>query len=138
MMGLLALTVWSSYVRYIRAEVLTIRERDFVSLAKVAGASTPRILFRHILPGVTNTAIVIGTLRAGQLILVEASLSFLGAGIPPPTPTWGSMISDGREYLRDAWWVSVVPGLAIFLLVMSLNFLGDWMRDRFDPRLRQL
>ena len=138
LMGLLALIVWSSYVRYIRAEVLSLRERDFVALARVAGSSTPRILFRHILPGVTNTVVVIATLRAGQLILAEASLSFLGAGIPPPTPTWGSMIADGREYLRDAWWISVFPGLAIFLMVMSLNFLGDWMRDRLDPRLRQI
>ena len=138
LMGLLALIVWSSYVRYIRAEVLSLRERDYVALARVAGASTPRILFRHILPGVTNTVVVIATLRAGQLILAEASLSFLGAGIPPPTPTWGSMIADGRDYLRDAWWISVFPGIAIFLMVMSLNFLGDWMRDRLDPRLRQV
>ena len=138
LMGLLALIVWSSYVRYVRAEVLSLRERDFIALARVAGASTSRILFRHILPGVTNTVVVIATLRAGQLILAEASLSFLGAGIPPPTPTWGSMIADGRDYLRDAWWISVFPGIAIFVMVMSLNFLGDWMRDRLDPRLRQL
>ena len=137
-MVLLALIVWSSYVRYVRAEVLSLKERDYIQLAKVAGASTFRILFWHILPGVINTTLVIATLRAGQLILAEASLSFLGVGVPPPAPTWGSMISDGREYLRDAWWVSVMPGIAIFLLVMSLNFVGDWMRDRFDPRLRQL
>ena len=137
-MGLLALLVWSSYVRYIRAEVLTLRERDYVSLARVAGASTPRILIKHLLPGVTNTVVVVATLRAGQLVLAEASLSFLGAGIPPPTPTLGSMIADGRDYLRDAWWISVYPGITIFLMVMSLNFLGDWLRDRIDPRLRQL
>ena len=138
LMVLLALIVWSSYVRYVRAEVLSLKERDYIQLAKVAGASTFRILFWHILPGVINTTLVIATLRAGQLILAEASLSFLGVGVPPPEPTWGSMISDGREYLRDAWWVSVMPGIAIFLLVMSLNFVGDWMRDRFDPRLRQI
>ena len=138
MMGVLALLVWSSYVRYIRAEVLSIRERDYVSLARVAGASTLRVLVRHILPGVINTILVIATLRTGQLILAEATLSFLGAGIPPPTATWGNMVADGREYLRDAWWVSALPAIAIFLIVMSLNFLGDWMRDRFDPRLRQL
>ena len=137
-MGLLALLVWSSYVRYVRAEVLTLRERDYVSLAKVAGASTTRILVRHLLPGVTNTVVVVATLRAGQLVLAEASLSFLGAGVPPPTPTLGSMIADGRDYLRDAWWISVYPGITIFLMVMSLNFLGDWLRDRIDPRLRQL
>ena len=138
MMGILALLVWSSYVRYIRAEVLSLRERDYVSLARVAGASTIRVLVRHVLPGVINTVLVIATLRTGQLILAEATLSFLGAGIPPPTATWGNMVADGREYLRDAWWVSTLPALAIFLIVMSLNFLGDWMRDRFDPRLRQL
>jgi peptide/nickel transport system permease protein len=137
-MGLLALLVWSSYVRYVRAEVLTLRERDYVSLARVAGASTARILIRHLLPGVTNTVVVVATLRAGQLVLAEASLSFLGAGVPPPTPTLGSMIADGRDYLRDAWWISVYPGITIFLMVMSLNFLGDWLRDRIDPRLRQL
>lgn len=137
-MGLLALLVWASYVRYIRAEVLSLRERDYVALAKVSGASTRRILLKHILPGVMNTVLVVASLRSGQLILAEASLSFLGAGIPAPTPTWGGMIADGREYLRDAWWVSFFPGLAIFLLVMSFNFLGDWMRDKFDPRLRQL
>ena len=137
-MGLLALLVWSSYVRYVRAEVLTLRERDYVSLARVAGASTTRILLKHLLPGVTNTVVVVATLRAGQLVLAEASLSFLGAGIPPPTPTLGSMIADGRDYLRDAWWISVYPGITIFLMVMSLNFLGDWLRDRIDPRLRQL
>ena len=138
MMGVLALLVWSSYVRYIRAEVLSIRERDYVSLARVAGASTFRVLVKHILPGVINTILVIATLRTGQLILAEATLSFLGAGIPPPTATWGNMVADGREYLRDAWWISTLPAFAIFLIVMSLNFLGDWMRDRFDPRLRQL
>ena len=137
-MGLLVLLVWSSYVRYVRAEVLTLRERDYVALARVAGASTVRILLKHLLPGVTNTVVVVATLRAGQLILAEASLSFLGAGIPPPTPTLGSMIADGRDYLRDAWWISVYPGITIFLMVMSLNFLGDWLRDRIDPRLRQL
>ena len=137
-MGLLALLVWASYVRYVRAEVLTLRERDFVALARVAGASTMRILLRHLLPGVTNTVVVVATLRAGQLVLAEASLSFLGAGIPAPTPTLGSMIADGRDFIREAWWISVYPGVAIFLLVMSLNFLGDWLRDRIDPRLRQL
>ncbi len=137
-MGLLALLVWASYVRYVRAEVLTLRERDFVALARVAGASTTRILLKHLLPGVTNTVVVVATLRAGQLVLAEASLSFLGAGIPPPTPTLGSMIADGRDFIREAWWISVYPGITIFLMVMSLNFLGDWLRDRIDPRLRQL
>ena len=138
MMGVLALVSWSAFVRNVRAEVLTLKERDYVALAKVAGASTPRILLRHILPGVINTIIVIATLNEGGLILREATLSFLGAGIPAPTPAWGLMVAEGRDYLRTAWWVSFFPGLAIFLVVMSLNFLGDWLRDRFDPRLRQL
>lgn len=138
MMGLLAATAWSPFVRNVRAEVLTLRERDYVALARVSGASPLRILSRHILPGVFNTVLVIATLRIGQLILTESFLSFLGAGIPPPTPTWGAMVADGREYLRDAWWVSVFAGIAIGLTVLALNFLGDWMRDTFDPRLRQV
>ena len=93
---------------------------------------------RHILPGVVNTVIVLATLRVGGLILAEATLSFLGAGVPPPTPTWGAMVSDGRNYLDSAWWISVFPGVAILLVVMAMNFLGDWFRDFFDPRLRQL
>ena len=138
MMGLLAATAWTPFVRNVRAEVLTLRERDYVQLAMVAGASSIRILWKHILPGVLNTVLVIGTLRIGQLILTESFLSFLGAGIPSPTPTWGAMIADGREYLRDAWWVSVFAGVAIGLTVLALNFFGDWMRDTFDPRLRQV
>ena len=138
MMGLLALVAWPPFVRNVRAEVLTLRERDFVALARISGASSFRILMRHILPGVLNTVMVIATLRIGQLILTESFLSFIGAGIPPPTPTWGGIIADGREYLRDAWWVSVFAGIAIGLTVLALNFLGDWMRDTFDPRLRQV
>lgn len=138
MMTLLALFTWPGFVRNVRAEVLTLKTRDYVALASVAGAPTHRILIKHILPGVVNTVLVIASLRSGQLILAEAFLSFLGAGIPPPTPTWGSMIADGRNYLRDAWWISFFPGVAIALTVMSLNFFGDWMRDHFDPRLRQL
>ena len=138
MMALLALFTWAGFVRNVRAEVLTLKTRDYVSLARIAGASNRRILVQHILPGVTNTVLVLASLRAGQLILTEAFLSFLGAGIPPPTATWGSMIADGRSYLRDAWWISVFPGVAIFLTVMSLNFMGDWIRDRLDPRLNQL
>ena len=138
MMGLLAMTAWPPFVRNVRAEVLTLRERDYVALAKISGSSSIRILWRHILPGVMNTVLVIATLRVGQLILTESFLSFLGAGIPPPTPSWGGIIADGREYLRDAWWVSVFAGIAIGLTVLALNFFGDWMRDTFDPRLRQV
>ena len=135
---LLALTVWATFVRNVRGEVLSIKERDYVSLARVAGASTFRMIIWHILPGVVNTIIVLATLRVGQVILTESILSFLGAGIPPPTPAWGAMVNDGRLYINDAWWISFFPGLCIFLLVMSLNFFGDWLRDRLDPRLRQL
>jgi len=136
--GLLVLFVWASFVRYVRAEVLTLKERDYVSMAKIAGAGTSRILLRHILPGVVNTIAVVASLRIGQLILAEASLSFLGAGIPPPRPSWGVMISDGRQYIQEAWWITVFPGLAVFSLVYAFNFLGDWLRDRLDPRLRQV
>jgi len=138
LLGLLAFVSWNAFPRNVRAEVLTLKTKDYVALAKVSGASTFRIIFVHILPGVQNTILVIATLRVGQLILIEAILSFLGAGVPPPKPAWGSMISDGRDYLGDAWWIAFFPGMAIFLVVMALNFLGDWMRDRFDPRLRQL
>ena len=95
-------------------------------------------MYRHILPGVTSTLLVIATLRVGQLILTESILSFLGVGIPPPTPAWGVMIADGRSYLATAWWVAFFPGMAIFLTVLAFNFLGDWLRDWFDPRLRQI
>ena len=135
---LLALTVWATFVRNVRGEVLTIKERDYVALARVAGASMFRMIIWHILPGVINTIIVLATLRVGQVILTESILSFLGAGIPPPTPAWGAMVNDGRLYINDAWWISFFPGMCIFLLVMSLNFFGDWLRDRLDPRLRQL
>ncbi len=137
-MALLAMFTWPSFVRFVRGEVLSLKERDYVALAKVAGASNTRIIMRHVLPGVMNTVIVITTLRVGQLILTEATLSFIGAGIPAPTPAWGLIISEGRSYVSTAWWSTFFPGLAIFLVVMSLNFVGDWMRDRFDPRLRQL
>lgn len=137
-MVLLALVAWAGNVRNVRAEVLTLKTRDYVSLAKIAGASDFRILMRHIFPGVVNTIVVLATLRVGGLILAEASLSFLGAGIPAQTPTWGNMISEGREWLSTAWWIAMFPGIAILLVVMSVNFFGDWLRDRWDPRLRQL
>ncbi len=135
---LLILLAWSGYVRNLRGEVLSLKERDFVASARVAGASTFRIIFKHLLPGLINTIFVIASLRVGQLILAEASLSFLGAGIPGPTPAWGVLIAEGREYVESAWWQTVFPGTAIFLVVLAFNFLGDWVRDRLDPRLRQL
>ncbi len=137
LMGVLAMVSWAGFVRNVRADVLTLREREYVLMARVCGASTPRVIIRHILPGVVPTIMVIATLAVGGLILTEATLSFLGAGIPAPTPSWGLMVSEGREYLTTAWWSSFFPGLAIFLVVMSLNFMGDWIRDFTDPRLRQ-
>ena len=135
---LLALLAWAPFVRNVRAEVLSLKEQDYVALARVAGASPLRIMVKHIMPGVISIVTVIASLQVGSLILAEASLSFLGIGIPAPTPAWGSMVADGRDYVATAWWVSFFPGLAIFLVVMSLNFLGDWLRDRLDPRLRQI
>lgn len=135
---ILVLISWVGFVRPVRGEVLSLRERDYVASARVAGASGIRIAVRHILPGVSSTVIVLATLGAGGLVLAESTLSYLGVGIPQPTPTWGNMVSDGRDYLDTAWWISTMPGIAIFLLVLSLNFTGDWLRDRWDPKLRQL
>lgn len=138
MIFLLVLLTWVAMVRNVRAEALSLKTRDYVALARIAGASDFRIMFRHILPGTTNLLLILASSRVGALILTEASLSFLGVGVPSHIPTWGIMISDGRMFLNTAWWVSVFPGIGIFLTVMSLNFLGDWIRDRTDPRLRQL
>jgi peptide/nickel transport system permease protein len=134
----ISLLLWASFARVIRGEVLSLKQRDFVALAKVRGCSSARIMLTHILPNVLNTFLVLVTLNIGVVIIAEASLSFLGAGIPPPTPTWGLMVSDGRGRIAEAWWVSLIPGLAITLLVLSVNQFGDWLRDRLDPRLRQL
>ncbi len=135
---LLILATWAGIVRNVRAEVLTLKTRDYVSYCRVAGGSDIRIMWHHITPGMINTVVVLITLRIGGLILTEAGLSFLGAGVPSNIPTWGNMVSDARQYLNTAWWMAVFPGLAILLVVMSVNFIGDWLRDRWDPRLRQL
>ena len=113
-------------------------ERDFVSLAKVAGASPIRIMVKHILPNIANTIMVLITLMVGWAILAEAVLSFLGAGIPPPTPSWGRMVSEGRDYVATRLWLSTIPGTAVVLVVLAFNMFGDWLRDRLDPRLRQM
>jgi len=134
----ISLLLWASFARVLRGEVLALKQRDFVALAKVRGCSSGRIMLTHILPNVLNTFMVLVTLNIGVVIIAEASLSFLGAGIPPPTPTWGLMVSDGRGRIAEAWWVSLIPGIAITLLVLSVNVFGDWLRDRLDPRLRQL
>ncbi len=135
---LLTIFSWNGVARQARAETLSLKTRDYVSAALVAGASIWRILWRHLTPGLINTVIVVTTLHLGALILTEASLSFLGVGIPPPTPAWGVMVAEGRNYIYTEWWISFFPGLAIMLTVLAFNFLGDWFRDRFDPRLRQL
>ena len=132
------LVIWARYARVIRGEVLTIMTQDYISRAKVAGASDFRIITKHIFPNVVNTLVVLLTLQVGFLIIVESSLSFLGAGVPPPTAAWGSMVASGRDYIVSAWWVSAIPGIAIMLLVIAFNMLGDWLRDRLDPKLRQV
>ena len=135
---LLSLFLWVRFARQTRGEVLQLKTLDYVALARVSGCSTFRIIFIHLLPGVMNTLIVVATLNVSVVILLESTLSFLGAGVPPPTPAWGSMVAEGRNYLRTAWWVSTMPGFALLLVVMAMNLMGDWIRDALDPRLRQL
>jgi peptide/nickel transport system permease protein len=133
----IAVILWARFARVVRGEVLTVKGRDFVALAQVRGCSHVRIMAVHIVPNVMNTFMVLLSLHIGFVILVEASLSFLGAGIPPPTPSWGQMVSDGRSHIASAWWLSFPPGLAILLVVLAFNLFGDWLRDWLDPRLRQ-
>ncbi|MFC2042511.1 ABC transporter permease, partial [Chloroflexota bacterium] len=130
--------LWARYARVIRGEVLSLKTRDFIAQARIAGCSTFRILLVHLFPNVLNTLMVMVTLQAGWVIIAEASLSFLGAGVPPPTPTWGSIVSEGRQYITSAWWISTFSGLALMLTVLSFNLFGDWLRDTLDPKLRQV
>jgi peptide/nickel transport system permease protein len=134
----IAVILWARYARVMRGQVLTLMELDFIAQARIAGAGAWRIITRHLLPNTFNTLVVLVTLQIGYVIIVEASLSFLGAGIPPPTPAWGSMIAEGRDFVTSAWWVSFFPGAAILLVVLAFNLLGDWLRDTLDPKLRQL
>jgi peptide/nickel transport system permease protein len=129
--------MWSHFARIARAETLSLREKDFVPAARIVGMSHLAIIWVHILPHLISSLMIMVSLQAAWAIIVEASLSFFGAGVPPPAPSWGGMISDGREFVTSAWWVPVFPGFAIVLLVLSLNLLGDWLRDELDPRLRQ-
>lgn len=129
---------WAPYARLIRGEVLKLREADFVLQARIIGCSPLRIMLTHIFPNIVNPLLILATLFLGAVILIESALSYLGAGIPPPIATWGSMVSDGRGLIDTAWWISFFPGLAIGLTVLAGNFLGDWLRDRLDPRLRQI
>src|SRR5579884_361430 len=136
---ILGCVYWTRYARVIRGEVLSLREREFVKLAEIAGASRWRVIWRHILPNVMNSAMVLASLTIGVVIIAEASLSFLGVGVPPQQPAWGSMLSDGRSMLMVGdWWLTVFPGLCIMLVVLATQLLGDWLRVRLDPQLRNL
>lgn len=134
----IAMVIWARWARVIRGEVLSLKERDFIALARIAGCSRLQIMVSHIVPNVLSTIMVLISLQVGWVIIVEAALSFVGAGTPPPTPSWGNMVADGREWITTAWWVSTLPGIAIGLVVLSFNLFGDWLRDTLDPKLRQV
>jgi peptide/nickel transport system permease protein len=136
---ILGLVYWTRYARVIRGEVLSLREREYVKLAEIAGASSLRVILRHILPNVLNTTMVLASLTIGVVIIAEASLSFLGVGVPPPEPAWGLMLSEARSTLMAGkWWLTVFPGLCILLVVLATQLFGDWMRIRLDPQQRNL
>lgn len=132
----LAITTWVLYFRVVRGEALSLREEEYIWAARAVGCENWRIIWRHIFPNLLPSVIVIATLLVANMILFEASLSFLGLGVQPPTPTWGRMVSEGRDYLATAWWIPVFPGLAILITVLGINLLGDWVRDVLDPRRR--
>ena len=134
----ISLLLWPRFARQIRGETLALKQQDFVALAVVAGRPSSWIISRHIFPNVVPTLLVICTLQVGYVILLEGSLSFLGVGVPPPNPAWGLMIAEGRGFLATAWWMSLFPGLAMLLTVLAVNLFGDWLRDRLDPKLRQV
>ena len=134
---LLVIFSWAGFARQVRAETLSLKTESYIDAARIVGAPTTRIFLRHIFPGLTSTIVVISTLRVGTLILTESTLSYLGVGVPPPTPAWGVMVADGRQYVDSAWWESLFPGVAIMMVVLAFNFFGDWVRDYLDPRLRQ-
>jgi peptide/nickel transport system permease protein len=137
MILVLVLVTWAIYARIARGQVLAVKELDFVLAARSLGASTARILVRHVLPNSLGPLIVVGTLETAQMIVAEAALSYLGLGVRPPTASWGSMLADGRNYLYTSWWLTTFPGLAIFLTVLSINVFGSDLRERLDPRLRK-
>ena len=132
----MAVTRWVQFARIVRADVLSIREREFVSGARARGNRSVRLLLKHVLPNALTPIIVVATLELAFMIIYESALSFLGLGVQPPTPTWGWMLSDGRNYVATAWWLATFPGLAIMLTVLAVNLLGDWLRDTLDPRLK--
>lgn len=134
----IAVTVWARFARQVRGEVLTLKEREYVILAKIAGVSDHVILLRHIFPNVINTLLIVISLQVGNVILTEASLSFLGLGMPPGEAAWGIMVAEGRNFIVSAWWLSLFPGIAITIVVLAFNFFGDWLRDSLDPKLRRI
>ena len=135
-MVVIGLTSWMGVTRLVRADTLSLRERDFIASARLAGCSTPRILFRHILPNVLAPVLITATLGVAGAILIESSLSFLGLGVQPPTPSWGNMLMEGKVAIEIAPWLSIFPGLAILITVLGYNLLGESLRDMFDPRLK--
>lgn len=134
----IALRTWIVYARVVRAAALSLKEEEYVTGAKAVGCGTPRILLVHLVPNVLPSAIVIATLYLGRMIVIESALSFLGLGVPPPTPTWGGMLADGRALLDTAWWIAFFPGIVLMVTVLGVNLMGDWLRDILDPRLRRL
>jgi ABC-type dipeptide/oligopeptide/nickel transport system permease subunit len=132
----LVITTWVTFFRVVRGEVMSVREEQYVWAARSIGASNKRIVFRYILPNVAASIIVVATLLVANMIIFEASLSFLGLGVPSNIPTWGRIVSDGREYVASEWWIALFPGLAILITVMGINLLGDWLREELDPRRR--
>lgn len=131
-----AITSWPIYARTVRPMALSIREKEFIEAARAAGAGHARVIFRHILPNVASPLIVIASFEVAKMVIMEAAMGFLGLGVPPPTPTWGNMLADGRDYIRTAWWLTTFPGLAIMVTATGINLLGDALRDIFDPRLK--
>jgi peptide/nickel transport system permease protein len=132
------LLYWPRYARQVRGETLSIKHADYVKLARIAGCSAPRILMVHVLPNLVPSLLVLSSLQVGSAIILEATLSFLGVGIPPPEPAWGVIVEDGRGMLASAWWISLFPGIAMAVTVLAFNMMGDWIRDRLDPKLRGL
>lgn len=132
LVGLAALSTWPVYARVVRGEVLSLREREFVVAARAMGAGAGRIMWAHLLPNVLASVLVLGTINIGRIILLESALSYLGIGIQPPTPSWGTMINEGRDYLSNEWWLSTLPALALMLLTLAVGTIGDWLRDVLD------
>jgi peptide/nickel transport system permease protein len=133
----LGISGWVTYARIVRGETLSLKQREFVEAARGIGAPDHIILWRHILPSVLPPVTVVATFSVARIIIAEASLSFLGLGVPPPTPSWGAMLDEGRNYITTGWWLALFPGLAILLLVLGINLVGDWLRDVLDPRMER-